>query len=121
MAERLAERPSLGLEFLAGLAIGLPGLGELAARIADLLQPGFPIRDLQPDDAPRNGNPFLAVVGHDFRRIVESALRLAELLREVAHVDETLPIELRPVVEQVYYVRTGSRLDRCGDARLEIV
>src|SRR5580704_14879998 len=121
MAERLAERAALGLELLAGLAVLLPRLRELAAVIADLREPRFAIGDLQADDAPRRRDPFLAVVGDRLRRVVEAALRLAELVRHVAHVGDAFAVELRPVVERADDVRARPGLHRRGDARLDVV
>src|SRR5262249_20270928 len=121
MAERLADRAAHGLELLARFAQRLPGLRKLAVRISELLEPGFAVGDLQPDDAPRHRDPALAVVSHDLRGLVEAALRLAERLGDVAHVGETLAVELRPIVEHADDVRPGARLNRGGDARLNVV
>ncbi len=121
MAERLTDRPPLGLELLAGFAQRLPRLRELAAGIAHFLEPGFPVGDLQADDAPGHGDPALAVIRHGFRGFVEAALRLAELLGNVGHIRKTFPVELRPIVQRTDDIRTRSRLNRGGDPRLDIV
>jgi hypothetical protein len=43
VAERLADRPALGLQLLAGLAVLLPGVGKLV--VADFLEPRFAVGD----------------------------------------------------------------------------
>ena len=117
--ERLAERAALGLELLAGIPIGFPGVRE--GLVANLLEPGFAVGDLRAEHAPWNGNPFLAVVGDDRGLLVEALLRLGDLFGEVAHVGDTLGIELRPVVEAADDVGSRARLDRGGCARLDVV
>src|SRR6185437_13775116 len=97
VTNRLAERAALGLELLAGLVIFVPGLRELA--VPRFLEPRLAIGDLRAEHAPRQGDPSLAVVGDDPRLLIVTALRLADGVCDVAHIDDALGIELRPVVE----------------------
>src|SRR5262245_2125904 len=53
VAERLADRPALGFELLANLAILFPRVGE--GRGVDLVEPGFPVGDHGADDRPWQG------------------------------------------------------------------
>src|SRR6185437_2002339 len=119
VTDRLAERPALRLEFLAGLEIFVPGLRELA--VPRFLEPRLAIGDLRAEHTPRQGDPFLAVVRDDPRLLVVAALRLADRIGDVAHVNHALGIELRPIVESANHVRPGARLDCGGGARLDVV
>ncbi len=52
---------------------------------------------------------------------VIAALRLADLLGDIADIGDALGIELRPIVDRHQNVGAGLRLDRRGDARLDAV
>ena len=64
---------------------------------------------------------FLPSVGVRLAQIVVAAFGLAHAAREVGHVDDALRVDLRVVVEQHDDVGTRARLDRRGDARLQVV
>src|SRR6202011_1744714 len=112
VAQRLADWTAFRFQLLAGVAVFLPGFRELVQ--ADVLEPRLAIGDLRADDAPGHPDPLLAVVGDRPRHRVEALLRLADLLGQVAHVDDALGIELRPVIDAADDVRAGARLDRRG-------
>src|SRR5207249_8148663 len=54
----LAEWPALGLHFLAGVAVFVPGSRELAVLVADLFEPGLAVGDKPAADRPRHADPF---------------------------------------------------------------
>ena len=70
-----------------------------------------------------HGTPIhlLPTVRDHLADVVIAALRLADLLGDVADIGEALGIELRPVVERHDDVGAGAGLDRRGDARLDVV
>src|SRR5947209_2537500 len=72
VADRLANRLTLGLELLAGRAVLVPGLRKLV--VADRLVPRLAIGILVAEDAPRHAEPFLAVIGDRDRFFVIAAL-----------------------------------------------
>src|SRR5262249_50624143 len=123
---RLAHRMALGLQLLAGLPPRFPGFRVFLGAIADFVPPGGAVRDLQADDRVGDAEPFLAVEGDRLRRFVEAALRLADLLADIADVDDTVGVKLRPVVDRADDVGTGAgryggagpRLDRQPVRRL---
>ncbi len=117
VGQGLADRVALGLELLAGGAVLVPGLGELGH--ADLVEPRFAIGQERADDHPRQPQP--AVLGVGLAHFVIAALLAADLLGEVAEVDDALGVEMRPVVERHDDVGPGGRLDRRRDARLDVV
>jgi hypothetical protein len=45
-------------------------------------------------------DPFVAVIGDGTRGIVVAVLRPADILGDIAHVDEAIGIKLRPVVDR---------------------
>src|SRR5947207_3072496 len=106
MAQRLAERPALGFELLAGLAILFPGIRE--GRQADLLEPGFAVHDERADDGPWGRNPLLAVDRIRLAEIVIAALALADTVGDIRHVDQAFRVDLRMIVEQHEDVGTGA-------------
>ena len=55
------------------------------------------------------------------RGFVIAALRLADLLGDVADVDDAVGVELRPIADRHQDVGAGFRLDRRSDARLDAV
>src|SRR5262249_2110148 len=111
VAERLAEWPAFGLELFAGFAVLLPSLRELAAAIADFLEPGFAIGQQPAASSPRHADPFPADGGDEPRDVVEAALRLAHRLGHVADIGHTLGIELRPIADCIDDIGTGARLN----------
>ena len=119
VAERLTDRPALGLELLANLAILLPGVGE--GRGADLVKPRFSVGDHGADDGPWHGDPLLAVRRVRFAQIVVPAFGFAHTACEVGQVNDALRIDLRVVVEEHDDVGTCARLNRRGDTRLQVV
>ena len=119
VAERLADRPALGFELLAGVAVLLPGFRKLV--VADVLEPGLAVGDLGADHRPRHRDVFLAVVGVAAGELVVGALRLGDGFGDVAHVGDARRVELRMVVVQHHDVGAGAGLDRRGDARLQVV
>jgi hypothetical protein len=121
VAERLAQGLALGFEFLACLPVLLPGLREFAVGVTGRREPRLAVRDLQADDAPGQSNPFLAVVGDGLGGLIEAALRLADLLGDIAEVDEAIGVKLAPVVEDAHDVRPRRRLNGRRDARLDVV
>src|SRR5712664_4624623 len=98
VAERLTDRPALGLELLANLAILLPSVGE--GRGADLVEPRFSVSDHGADDSPWLSDPLLAVSRVRFAQIVVAAFGLAHTTCEVGKVDDALRIDLWVVVEK---------------------
>src|SRR5438309_4718352 len=119
MRHRLAEGMAFRLQLLAGLAPLLPGLRVLFGVIADLLPPGGAIGDLQTDDGIGYGKPFLAVIGDRLRGFIKPALRLADLLGDVADIDDAVGVKLRPIVDRADDVGTGAGRYGRGDARLD--
>jgi len=123
VAERVAEgltvRLTLRLELGEELPRLVPGLRVLVG--ARLLEPRPPVGDGVPDDRMRHGEPAAADVGRRRPDVVEAALGPGQRRREIADVDELAPVELRPVVEHDEDVGAGPRLDRGGDARLQVV
>src|ERR1700730_19090496 len=78
VAGGLAERPALGLQFLAGVAVVVPGSRKLAVLVADFLQPGFAVGDQAAADRPRHADPFAVNIVDDPRQVVIAALLLAD-------------------------------------------
>jgi len=62
-----------------------------------------------------------AVARGGFRLRVELALVVLLPIRQVRHIGERAAVEVRPVVEHLHDVGPGARLDRGGDARLQVV
>src|SRR5579883_731347 len=107
---------AVGLDLLAAPRPqpGIPEARRVAERVAERLA-----------DRPALGLQLLAGVlqlvpgvGED---VVEAALLLADLLGQLADVGEAGGVKLRPVVERHDDVRAGPRLDRRGDACLDVV
>src|SRR5262245_34812641 len=121
MAKRLPDRPVLCLELLAGVTVFLPGLREFAIGIADFGEPRLPIGDLQADNAPGQGDPFPSVIGDRLRGFIKAALRLTNLICDVADVHKALAVKLRPVVEDADNVGARARLNGRGDTSLDVV
>ena len=119
VAGGLADGPSLGLQLLAGIAKGIPGLGE--RRVAGLLEPRLAIGDQSAADGPRHANPLVADRRNLPADVVVAALGLADLLGQVARVGQAFGVELRPVADGHDDVGAGAGLDRRGDARLQVV
>src|SRR5206468_2906294 len=117
--ERLADRLALGLELSARLAPGVHRLGKFGQ--ADLRVPRAPPGDRVAAGAVRHGQPPAADLGGGVERVVEAALRPGDGLRDVGDVDETVGVELRPVVEHLEDVGTRAGLDARRDARLQVV
>src|SRR6266496_3684334 len=112
MARGLPERMPGRLQFLAGGAIVVPGLRELAVAVADLGEPRFAVGEQPGDDRPRYAEPFLAVVAGNLEEIPMAALLLADLLNDVADIDDAVAIKLRPVAQREDHVRPRAGLDR---------
>src|SRR6516165_3170983 len=121
MAQGLAERMALCLQLLARRPVLVPRLRKLACAVADGFEPRFAIDKQTANDAPRYTDPLIARRGHYARHLVVAALRFADFRRHIAHIDQALDIELRPVVESTDDVGASSRLDCRGGARLQIV
>src|SRR5258708_2932853 len=68
VAKALAKRMTGGLQFLAGRAILIPCCRK--ALDADLVEPGFSIRDQRADDAIRYSEPTLPIITVVLRAIV---------------------------------------------------
>ena len=119
VAERLADR----LAFLLELHPDLPQLVErLWPRgLPDLLEPGLPVGELEPDDAVRQREPPPAVLRRGLGLRVVGALLRAQPLAQVGDVDEPVRVEVGPVVEHHDDIRPRARLDRRGDSRLQVV
>src|ERR1700721_2012560 len=100
MARRLAIGVAGLLQLLAGGAVLVPGRRELAVE-PDLGEPGLTIGDEPAADAVGHDDPLAAHRPDDLADVVEPALRLADLVGDVTHVDRALAVELGPVVEQV--------------------
>src|SRR5438128_8638434 len=98
----LPERPALGLHFLAGVAVFVPGSRELTVLVADLLEPGFAVSDQPAADRPRHADPLAVDIVDDFRQVVIATLLLADRLGDIGDVGEALEIEARPVVDDHY-------------------
>ena len=109
----------LGLELLAGLAPFLPGFRIFLRPKADFVPPRGAVGDLQADNRVRDGKPFLAVEGDRLGGFVIAALRLADLLGDVADIDDAFGIELRPVVDRADDVGTGAGRDGGSNPRLD--
>src|SRR5262249_59878942 len=118
-AEGLAVGLALLLERREPLAGLVPGLRVVAG--AGLLEPRAPIRDGIADDRVRRRQPLAIDLTRRRPHVVEAALGLGDLVDHVAHVDDTVVVEMRPVVLEVEDVGAGPRLDGGGDARLRIV
>ena len=110
VAQRLAERPALGLQLLADLAIALPGVGELGR--ADLVEPRLAIGDHAADHRPRHAHEHLAVAADRAGVGEQAAFALADFLGELAHVDDAVGVEIGLVVERHDQVGAGAGLDR---------
>ena len=91
MADSLAERTALCLQLLAGVVVGVPGLGKF--RDPDLFEPGLAVRVHGTDDSPRHRVEFLAVAGNGARVFVEPAFPARDLLGEIAEIDHALRVE----------------------------
>src|SRR5262249_23109192 len=96
MAEGLAIRAPLGLELLAHGAVLVPSVGKLTVAVAHLVEPRLPVREQPTADAPRDADPFLAIIGDDLRDLVIAALCVADLLSDVADIDNAAGVKLRP-------------------------
>ena len=68
-----------------------------------------------------HGQPAFAVVGGGAGRLIKSTLGLAELLGDFTDLGQAFAVEVGPVVEKVDDVGPRARLDRRGDARLNVV
>ena len=119
VAERLAERAALGFQLLAGVVVLLPGLRKRA--VADFIEPRFAVRDLRADDRPGHGQGLLALGRVGAAQAVIALLRLANGFGYVGDVRHPGRVDVRMVVERHDKVRTGARLDRRRDARLQVV
>src|SRR5216683_224706 len=123
VAEGVAEGLAVGLALLLERGRRLPqlvpGLGEGVE--ADLLEPGLPVRDRVADDGMGDAQPLASRLERRLVDAVEAALRLGHRLRDVGDVGERVLIELGPVVGHHEEVGAGARLDRGGDAGLQVV
>ena len=119
VAQRLAVGVALPLELRGHLAQLLVGLGK--RRGADLGEPRLPIRDEPGNDAVGQGHEAPAHLHVGFGLRVEASLILGLPLRQVVDLDETVLVEVGPVVQHVNDVGPRARLDGGGDARLEVV
>src|SRR5438552_1343543 len=121
MTRGLPQRMPGRLQFLAGGAVLVPGLGKLAVAVADFGEPGFAVGEEARDDRPRYAEPFLAVVAGDLEEIPMASLLLSDVLDHVADIDDAVGVKLRPVAQREDHVRPRAGLDRRGDPRLQIV
>src|SRR5580704_15660118 len=110
---------ALGLQLLAGLAPLLPRCRIFLRPVADFAPPRDAVDDLQSDDRIGDGKPLLAVIGDSLRGFVIAALRLADLLGDVADINDAVTIELGPIVDRADDVGTGAGRDGGSDPRLD--
>src|SRR5262249_44477831 len=94
-------------QFLAGCTVLVPGRRELAV-VADLGEPRPTIGDKAAADAVRHADPFASGSGDGFADVVIAALRLADLVDDIADVDAALDIELRPIGQNVDNIGPGA-------------
>ncbi len=109
------------LELLAGRPVFVPRLREFAVAVADLGPPGLPIGEQTATEGPGHRDPFLAVMRNEPRDVVIAALRLSDLLRDIADIGDAFCVELRPVVDGHDDIRTAARLYCSGDACLDVI
>jgi hypothetical protein len=119
VAERLAVRVAVLLELRRDLAQLFVRLRK--RRDADLVEPRLPVGDQARHDRVRERQELAAHLRVLLGLPVEPALLLGLPLRDVRHVDEAVFIEVRPVVQHVDDVGAALRLDRGGDAGLQVV
>src|SRR6266404_4922265 len=123
VAEGVTERLTVGMALLLqrgeDLARLVPGLGIGAG--PDFLQPRLPVGDGVADDRVRHREPLAVDLAGRRPYLVEAALRLRQRAGDVAHVDDGVLVEVRPVVLEVEDVRARARLDGGRDARLQVV
>src|SRR5262249_52927674 len=99
MPKPVPDQQVRGLLLVASITVLMPGLRELAIGLADVGYPRLPISDLQANNAPGQGDPFLSIISDRLRGFIKAALRLADLICDVADVHKALAVKLRPVVE----------------------
>src|SRR5215831_7322810 len=121
VAERLAIGAALYLELLAHGAVLVPSVRKLTIAVAHFLEPRLPVREQPAADAPGDTDPFLAVIGDDFGNLVIAALRAADLVGDVADIDNAAGVKLRPVIDDENDVRPRPRLYCRGDPCLNVV
>ena len=107
------------LQLLAGGAIIVPVGRELVE--ACFRQPRLAIRDEAAARTPGDTDPVVIVGADGGADVVIATALLAELLGEFTDVGKTPGVELRPIVQPHDDVGTGTRLNRGGDARLDVV
>src|SRR5262249_58450092 len=86
VARSLPDRPALGLELLAGITKGVPGLGE--GLVADVLEPGLAIGDQSAAARPRHTDPLVAARGGVLADVAVPAPGAAKLVLHSAHAAE---------------------------------
>ncbi len=121
MRQGLPVRPVLGFEQFTDGPVVFPGLRKLVGAGTHILEPRCAVDRHGAEDRIGHRNPFLAVIGDRMRGFVIAALRVADLLGDVADIDGAVGVELRPVVDRHQDVGAGFRLDRRTDPRLHAV
>src|SRR5438270_6057228 len=119
MRHGLPERVPLSLQLLPAVPPLLPARRVFLRPVSDFVPPRSTVDNLQTDDRVRDSEPFLAVIGDRLCGLVEAALRLADLLADIADIDDAVGIELRPIVDRADDLGAGSGGYGRGHARLD--
>src|SRR5207244_9778913 len=109
VAERLAVRLALLPEPGEQLARLVPRLRVVAG--ARFFEPRLAVGDGVADDRVRHREPLAVDLAGGRPHLVEAALRLGQGARHLAHVDDGVLVEVRPVVLEVEDVSARARLD----------
>jgi hypothetical protein len=119
VAEGLADRTALLLERGPDLPVLVERLGRLQG--AHLREPRLAVGGEDAAGAVGQREALAAHLGRHLAVRVVAALILGLPVAQVRDVDEGVGVEVRPVVEHQDQVRPRPRLDRGGDAGLEVV